>query len=71
MAAPTDVSPYVIAFMVGAIQGTTFSIIGHQIYHFPRRVFGFNNEWNIYFFSAPLYGLVYVLIIQPLNNYLL
>lgn len=61
----------IIAFFAGAINGLIFSTIGHLLFHLPKRLFQFKKEFHVHFFSPFLYGIIYVLIVQPLNYYLI
>jgi len=61
-------SPYAIAFIIGALQGTFLSSIGHFYFHFPRKLFHFKNENYVHLIAIPLYGAIYALIVQPLNS---
>lgn len=59
---------YLNSFMIDAIIGTLFTIIGSAGMSLPAKFF--NQKWLLYIIAFVIYGSVFSLIIWPLNNYL-
>ncbi len=59
-----------ISIFVGATMGIIFSIIGRFSYDLPIRIFGFtkNNDYLVHIIAPILYGLIFRLSLQPLNE---
>ena len=68
-----DQSRWWITFLVGATLGVLFSLVGRFGYDLPRRIFNFNKktEWRVHPIAFFLYGLIFAIIVRPLNRYIL
>ncbi len=59
-----------IAFVVGAIMGEIFSLIGRFGYDLPVLIFGFNkdNAYLVHLIAPILYGLIFRFPLQKINQ---
>jgi hypothetical protein len=60
-------------FLVGGIMGLLFSIVGRFGYDLPIRMFNFTrgNEYMVHIYAFLLYGTIFSLIVQPIDEYFL
>jgi len=64
---------YLISGIVGAIAGLIFSFIGRFGLNLPTKMFQFTekNEWQVHIIAAIMYAIIFTVIIQPTNEYIL
>ncbi len=63
---------FVIAAVVGAVTGLTFSFLGRFGLDLPSKIFNISpdKEWTVHIIAPLLYAAIFALIIQPINEYL-